>query len=117
MVQVLRSNPRSIAVLQNGAHFLRVAVQRDPNLADAASGALSVLIDALKNFTQADTLLREACYFIWAISGVSGDAKSKVIALEGESVLLWLLDQRSGTEIIKDAALGAFRELALVPSN
>ena len=81
------------------------------------SGALTFLMDALKDFPQADGLVREACFFIWAIAGLSHEAKAKVIALRGESVLLWLLDQRSGSAGIEDAALGAFRVLAMATSG
>jgi len=113
----MRSNPRSVLVLQHGTHFLRVVIKSNQHFVGEATGALSVVINALKELSQADSFLREACFFIWTISGLSMDAKSKVLALDGESVLLWLLDERNGTQAIEDAALGAFRELALVPSG
>ena len=117
MVETMRNNPRSVQVLQYGAHFLRNTVKLDHRYVGEAEGAISVLVSAMKVFTQADPLLKEACYFLWTMSELSADSKSKIIALDGESTLLWILDHRSGNKGIEDAALGAFRELALVPSN
>ena len=117
VVQAFRRNPRSLTVLEHGAHFLRAALQHDARVAADGSGALAVLLDALKDFPQADGLVRETCFFIWAIAGLSLEAKSKAIALGGESILLWLLDQRRGSGGIEDAALGAFRELVMATSG
>jgi len=117
MVETMRNNPRSVQVLQYGAHFLRNTVKLDRRYVGAAEGAISVLVSAMKVFTQADPLLKEACYFLWTMSELSADSKSKIIALDGESTLLWILDHRGGNKGIEDAALGAFQELALVPSN
>jgi hypothetical protein len=115
VVETMRNNPKSINILQHGAHFLRNTIIRNHNYVGEATGVIPVLINGLKDF-RADTFLSEACNFIWTISELSYDAKSKIIAMEGIPILMAILDQKGGNAFVEVPALGAFKELALEPS-
>ena len=81
-----------------------------------ATGAISVLINKLKDFNLPESFLGEACHFIWTIAELSYQAKSTIIALGGRPVLMSVLDHNSGNPFVEDVALGAFKELALGPT-
>lgn len=111
IVETMRNNPNSINILQHGAHFLRNTIMRSQSYVGEATGVVSVLINALKDFTLSDTFLSEACYFIWTIAELSYEARSRIIAMDGVSILLAILDQNVGNKFVEDAAYGAFTEL------
>lgn len=113
VVETMKQNEESVELLQYGALFLRNAILRSQELVHEASGAIPVLIAALRHFNRADAFQRETCYFIWSIAELSHDAKSRILALDGLSVVMAILNRTSGIEIVENAALGAFKELGL----
>lgn len=113
VIEAMRNNSKSVDLLQYGTQYIRNVIQQSPDLVGEAEGAISVLIDALKNFASADRFLREACYFIWTISELSKDAKSKILALDGVSIVMAILDRRDIGGIVGNAAMGALNELSV----
>lgn len=116
VVETMRNNAKSLLILQHGAHFLRNTIIRNHSRVGEATGAISVLINKLKDFNLPESFLGEACRFIWTIAELSYTAKSMIIALGGRPVLMSVLDHNGGNPFIEDVALGAFKELALEPT-
>lgn len=114
-VDTMRNNHQSVHVLKYGSYILRIAINQNPGFVAEAMLAIPLLIHAILEFPHDDSFLKETCYFLWSISNLSSDAKSKIIACEGESTLLRLLDRNCGSESVQKAAVGAVQALACTP--
>lgn len=112
IVEAMRNNPDSLKLLQYGCYFLRNIIFLSPGLINEAGSVLSLVLETMRDFTKSETFLREACYFIWAMSELSRDAKSKIQSMNGATVILSILDNRRESETLETAASGAYKEIA-----
>lgn len=111
IVETMRNHPKSVTILQHGAHLLRNNINRNHSIIVEAIGAITVVMHALRDFNRNDPFQSESCSFIWAIAKFSQEAKSKIIATQGIPILRKILDQKGVSSFVRDAALGAYREL------
>jgi hypothetical protein len=117
VVETMRNNPKSVNILQHGAHLLRNTINRNQSFVEEAMGAITVLMHALRDFSRNDPFQSEGCNFIWTIAEHSHEAKRKIIATQGIPILRKILDQKGVSSFVKDAALGAYRELTYESTN
>jgi hypothetical protein len=112
VIETMCNNPRSHVILQHGAHFLRNVISSYSHFVMDAIGVIGVLMNALRDVDSTNTFLGEALYFIWVISELSFEAKSRIIAMDGIPLTMAILDQYRGIPFVEDPALGLFKELA-----
>jgi hypothetical protein len=116
VVEAMRNNISSISLLEIGAIVLRNIVSQDPDpeLCEDASGAVSTLINAMKDHPKAVAFQREACSLLWVLAALSESCESKIVALDGILVLMKSIENNSDVPDVKEAALGAFNQLAKI---
>jgi len=111
VIDAMRNNSSAIGLLQHAAVFLKNLLLSAKDYTREAEGAITIILNAMQ--TSSDIAFqREACSFLWAISSLSGDSKSKILALDGISVVMRTLEQSNAADL-QEAALGAFNQLAL----
>ena len=112
VVEAMRNNGSSIPFLEIGSLLLRNLVVQFPDFAEEASGAVSTVINAMKDNPKAVSFQREACSLLWILAAVSENCESKILALDGISVLMKSLEHNSDVPDVQEAALSAFKQLA-----
>jgi hypothetical protein len=114
MVEAVRNNG-SISVIRSAALFLKNVVVADPRSCEDAGRAITSIVKAMQSHKDDSDLQREACNYLWSVAALSEDSKSKILALDGISVLMETLEVYRDSADVQEAALGAFHELALSP--
>ena len=118
VVETMCHNSRSHVILQHGSHFLRNMLVIHPQFAPDVISVIGVVITALKDAGSSHAFLAEALYFLWFLSELSLDAKSKIISMDGIPLTMSILDHyRGGAPFIEDPGLGLLRELDQVSSR
>lgn len=112
VVDAMRNNGKAIPLLEMGCLILRNIVFRLPDHAQEASMVVSTVIDALQENTTEVGFQEEACSLLWVLAAEEEGCKSKILALDGISVLMKCLEHSSDNPSVQEAALGAFNQLA-----
>ena len=112
VVEAMRNNGSSIPFLEIGSLLLRNLVVQFPDFAEEASGAVSTVINAMKDNPKAVGFQREACSLLWILAALSENCESKILALDGIAVLMKSLEHNSDVPDVQEAALSAFKQLA-----
>ena len=114
MVDIMRDDNVSVDILKAGALFMRNVCLAFPEFADEAASVVPPMVQAMKNNAENAAFQKEACSFMWLVAALSANAKSKILALDGVTTLMMILESYSGVEEnVEEVARGAFRELAL----
>ena len=108
----MRNNASAITFLEIGCMTLRNIVYQFPEFAQEASMAISPVIEAMKENITAISFQAEACRLLWVLASEAESCQSKILALDGISVLMQCLEQNSHDARVQEAALGAFNQLA-----
>jgi hypothetical protein len=111
MAETMCNNSRSHVILQHGAHFLRNMLATHPQFVSDSVAVIGVVMNALKDAGSSNAFLGETLYFLWFISELSYEAKSKIIAMNGIPLTMSILDHYRGVPFVEDPGLGLFREL------
>jgi hypothetical protein len=113
VVETMYNNPRSLLILQHGAHFLRNAIASQQEHVTESSNVITVLMNALKGCDVPVPFLGEILYFLWVVAETSAQSKEKIIAMDGIPITMSILDQFRGGRVpfVEDPALGLFKEL------
>lgn len=109
----MRNNASSIEFLEIGCLTLRNIVYQFPDYAQEASMAISPVITAMRENLKATSFQREACDLLWVLATEAESCQSKILALDGISVLMQTIDQNSHDPRCHEAAMGAFTHLAM----
>jgi hypothetical protein len=112
VVETMRNNPKALSLLEYGSLVLRNVVTANDRYAAEASGGISTIIQAMKENPGEGTFQTEACGALWALSAQSEDCKQKILALNGSSVLMTLMDDNDAEADAREAALEAFNQLS-----
>jgi hypothetical protein len=113
IVDAIRRNPKSIPVLQSGARFLGQVVLYIPRHSDEACEVVSIFITAMKENGNSYGFQQDACNLLKTMAEKSPTAKERILKMDGMTVLMDLLDKSRSNENVENAALLAFKELAL----
>jgi hypothetical protein len=119
VIETMCNNPRSLMILQHGAHFVRNIIATYPQYVTEATNVIGALMNAIKGVDVPIPFLGEILYFLWVVSEMSSEAKKKVISMDGIPLTMSILDQFRGSQVpfVEDPALGLFEELANEPSH
>jgi hypothetical protein len=109
----MRNNGSAIDFLEIGCLTLRNIVFQFPEFAQEASMAISPIIDAMRDNITATSFQQAACNLLWVLAAEAESCRSKILALDGISVLMQCLEQNSYDPKVQEAALGAFNQLAV----
>lgn len=112
VVDAMRANSSSEALLEFGALVLRNMILIRPDRVSESSGVITTILNGMKDHVDAIGFQREACSLLWAMTAVSEDCKAKVLSLDGMTVLLGCLEHNGSFADVQDAALGAFNQLS-----
>jgi hypothetical protein len=112
VVETMRNNPRALSLLEYGSLVLRNAVAGNGRYAAEASGGISTIVQAIKENPDEGTFQTEACSALWAMAAQSEDCKQKILALDGNSVLMTLVDNNNAEADAREAAHEAFNQLS-----
>lgn len=111
MVEILR-NTDSICVYRSGALFLKNVVVAKPEVCEEAARGLTTIVKAMQLHKNDPDFQREACNYLWTVAALSEDSRSKILALDGISVVMDTLEVYQDTADVQQAAFGAFHQLA-----
>jgi hypothetical protein len=111
VVETMRNNPKALSLLEYGSLVLRNVVTANGTYAAEASGGISTIIQAMKENPDEGTFQTEACGALWAMSAQSEDCKQKILALDGNSVLMTLMNNNDAEADAREAAHEAFNQL------
>jgi hypothetical protein len=113
MVDTMRNNGSSVLVLQTGTLFLRnmILICSEDCWAEAERAITSVM-NKMRETTD-EGFQAEACNFLWVLSALSENGKSKILALDGITILMETLEKYSAVVSVTTAALGAFAALSI----
>merc|ERR1711971_415730 len=95
VVEAMRKNTSSAAVLERGALLVKNIVVFRPDRVEEASGAIITILNGMKEHSDSIGLQKEACNLIWALAALSEDCKAKLLSLDGMEILLGCLDLES----------------------
>jgi hypothetical protein len=112
VVEAMRNNSSSLSLLEIGSIILRNIVIQCPEFTSEAEGAISTIINAMRENPAAPGFQQEACSLLWVMAAKSADCQSKILALDGISALMKSLENNSHDPEVQAAALGAFNQLA-----
>jgi len=112
VVEAMRNNTESLKLLEIGCLLLRNLVLMNNDNASEASGAISTIVNAMKEKPDAVGFQREACHVLWALASQSEDCKSKILALDGVTILINAMEHNGAVSDIQDAARGAWVALS-----
>lgn len=113
IVEAMRNNSSSMKLLELGVLALRNLVLTNHSFANEASNSISTVIKCMNENPDAVGFQREACNALWALAAQSEECKSKILALDGVTVLMGALENNTSYDDIQDAARGAINQLAL----
>eukprot|EP00546_Thalassionema_frauenfeldii_P012594 CAMPEP_0178908732 /NCGR_PEP_ID=MMETSP0786-20121207/8087_1 /TAXON_ID=186022 /ORGANISM="Thalassionema frauenfeldii, Strain CCMP 1798" /LENGTH=845 /DNA_ID=CAMNT_0020580669 /DNA_START=246 /DNA_END=2783 /DNA_ORIENTATION=+ len=116
MVEAMTNNSSSMKLLELGVLALRNLVLTNHDFASEASNSISMIIKCMKeNQENPDAVgfQREACNALWALAAQSEECKSKILALDGVTVLMGALELNTSYDDVQDAARGAINQLTL----
>jgi hypothetical protein len=110
-LDVVRNNGQSVFLLHFCILFLKNAVVVSPEYASLVKDAIPVVLSALKTSHSNPDFQHGACVFLWVVALSSPDCKSDIVASDGMTILMIVLE---GTQVqaVQDAALGALGALA-----
>jgi len=112
VVEAMRSNFQCIPLLETGCVVLRNILVQFPDFSSEAEGAISTIINAMRDNPKEVNFQREACSALWVMAAQSENCQSKILALDGVSVLMKSLDHNSEIPQVQEVAWGAFNQLA-----
>lgn len=112
VVEAMRNNSSSVSVLEYGMLTLRNIIAADPEYADEAIQAISIIINGMKDYPDAVSFQEEACYTLWVMAAVSDSCRSRILALDGVTAIIGTMDHNSCVSDVQEAARGAFNQLA-----
>lgn len=115
--EAMCNNASSIALLESGCLTLKNIILVCPSYAQDGTVAISTLVMAMKENVGATSFIKEACDIIWILASENENARSKVLALDGISILMKCLEQNNNHPEVETSALGAFNQLAKVNSQ
>mmetsp|Transcript_24907 Transcript_24907/g.53055 ORF Transcript_24907/g.53055 Transcript_24907/m.53055 type:complete len:744 (-) Transcript_24907:714-2945(-) len=113
--EAMCNNRNSICLLESGCLTLKNITLVCPSFAQDGSVALSTLIHAMNENVESTSFIKEACDMLWVVASKDENIRSKVVALEGISVLMKCLEQNDPE--VQTSALGAFNQLAKANSQ
>ena len=117
VVDTMRSNSNSVPLLTTCCTVLRNIVAHHPTFAQEASGAVSTIINSMRDHPDEAAFQEEACTLLWILAEKSEDVQSKICALDGITVLMKTLEHNSDVPEVQGAALGAFNQLAAATTS
>eukprot|EP00536_Pseudo-nitzschia_multiseries_P007965 jgi/Psemu1/305350/fgenesh1_kg.193_\ len=112
VAEVMCNNGSSISLLEAGCLTLKNITLACPSFAHDGSVAVSTLIGAMKENINCTSFVKEACELLWVLASEDENIRSKVLALDGISILMKCLEEHSSNPAVETAALGAFNQLA-----
>jgi len=110
--EVMRNNASSISLLEFGCLTLKNIVLVCPSYAKDGVVAISTLVMAMNENVGSASFVKEACDVLWVLASENEKIRSKVLALDGISILMKCLEQNSNHPEVETSALGAFNQLA-----
>jgi hypothetical protein len=112
VVETMRNNPKALSLLEYGSLVLRNVVAGNGRYAEEASGGISTIVQAMKENPDKGAFQTAACSALWAMAAQSEDCRQKILALDGQSVLMTLIDNNNVEADAREAAHEAFNQLS-----
>jgi len=110
--EAMCNNASSISLLESGCLTLKNIILVCPSYAHDGAVAISTLVMAMKENVESTSFVKEACDVLWVLASENENIRSKVLALDGISILMKCLEQNSNHPEVETSALGAFNQLA-----
>jgi hypothetical protein len=113
----MQNNSSSIEFLEIACLTLRNIVCQFPQYAQEASMAISPIINAMRDNMAATSFHREASSLLWVLAAEAESCHSKILALDGPTVLIQSIDQNGHDQKCHEAGMGAFSHLVMSNNN
>jgi hypothetical protein len=110
--EAMRNNASCISLLEFGCLTLKNIILVCPSYAQDGAVAISTLVMAMNENVGSASFVKEACDVLWVLASENENIRSKVLALDGISILMKCLEQNSNHPEVETSALGAFNQLA-----
>jgi hypothetical protein len=111
--EAIRNNSSSIEFLEIGCLTLRNIVCQYPEYAQEASMAISPIINAMRENIEATGFQMEATNLLWVLATEAESCHTKILALDGPTVLMQAMDRNGHNPRCHEAAVGAFTHLVM----
>jgi len=112
IAEAMCNNGNSIALMEAGCLTLKNITSSFPSFAQDASVVISTVITAMNDNIEYTSFMKEACNFLWILALEEDNIRSKILALDGISILMKCLEKHKFCFEVQTSALGAFNQLA-----
>lgn len=112
VAEALRSNPNHLGLLEVGCLTLRNVVSVLSEVASEASAVIATVVHAMDDNFDSVGFQKEACNLLWILGSEDDSCQSKILALDGLSVLMKCLEENRDDTELQQSALGAFNKLS-----
>jgi hypothetical protein len=117
VVDAMRNNAGCYELQLHSVYFLRRAISDNPTFGERIRGAIPLILDALKDPAQSDMFLHEACSLLWIAAETSFEIRTQIISMNGQAVLVDVLNHRGMAGPVERAAIGVLDELEQTRSH
>ncbi|KAG7360041.1 Armadillo-type fold [Nitzschia inconspicua] len=112
VAEALRNNPSHLPLLEVGCLTLRNIAFLLPDVSSEASVVIATVVNALDDNRDAIAFQKEACNLLWILASADDSCQSKILALDGLTVLMKCLEGNKDDSELQRSALGAFNKLS-----
>ena len=102
-VEILRSGHPSTELLMTGSQFLTNALLAAPEECGKAGEVVGTLIERMRDCPHEIEFQSEACRLLWAIASLSEPIRTRILEMDGVSVLMKLLEENKEGDIHSNA--------------
>jgi hypothetical protein len=112
VVEAMRNNINSVSLLEVGCLMMRNVIFLFPGVTQEASPVIATVVNAMQDNVDAVDFQKEACNLLWILSAEEESCQSKVLALDGLSILMKVMEENKDDSELQRSALGAFNQLS-----
>jgi hypothetical protein len=112
VAEALRNNPSHLSLLEVGCLTLRNIVYMIPETSSEACAVIAAVVNAMEDNLDAVGFQKEACNLLWILASEDESCQSKILGLDGLTVLMKCLEENRDDSELQNAALGAFNKLS-----
>lgn len=104
--ETMCNNASSISLLESGCLMLKNIILVYPSYAQDVALAISTLVMAMNDNVRSTSFVKEACDILWVLASENENIRSKVLALDGISILMKCLEQNSNHTEVETSEIG-----------
>ncbi|KAL3921459.1 MAG: hypothetical protein SGILL_002736 [Bacillariaceae sp.] len=112
VAEAMRSNIQAVGLLEVGCLMMRNVTFMFPDVAHEAALVIATIVNSMQDNLNSADFQKEACNLLWILVAEDESCQSKVLALDGLSVLMKVMEENRDNAELQKAALGAFNRLS-----